>query len=169
MTIKKTQFLKDLQDYIREGGRTITKLELWLVKSENYIRKLETRDTNQELILANETIKKLSDTIKEMKKDPHTALNKSEKKIESVLHRIVEAKNYQLGTYIQVIKLIDEWKDNGSVEQKNAHLKYKEKIENAQKYLSTQQGKYKELLMPKKSDRKPDTPWKEILGENYFD
>lgn len=169
MTTKKTQFLKDLQDYIREGGRTITKLELWLVKSENYIRKLESRDINQELILANETIKKLSDEIKELKSDPHTALNKSERKIESVLHRIVEAKNYQLGTFLAVIKIISEWKENGSTEQKNAYIKFKDKLENAQKYLLTQQGKYKEALMPKKADRKPDTPWKEILGENYFD
>jgi len=43
-----------------------------------------------------ETIKKLSDELKELRKDPHTALNKSEKKIELILHKIVEAENYQI-------------------------------------------------------------------------
>jgi hypothetical protein len=50
----------------------------------------------------------LTEELAELKKDPHTALNKSEKKIEAVIHKIVEAENYQLGTYLKVLEKINE-------------------------------------------------------------
>lgn len=170
MTIKKTPFLKELQDYIREGKRTPSKLEEWLIKSETHIKKLERQDHEQELINAKETIKKLQEELKELKKDPHTALNKSEKQIENILHKIVEAENYQLGTYIKVLAKINEWKEAGTTEQKNAVIKYKDKLDNAEAYLTTQDNKYMEAIMPKKKPKgNKNIPWNEILGENYFD
>jgi len=50
----------------------------------------------------------LSEELAELKKDPHTALNASEKKIELILHKIIEAENYLLGTYIKVLKKLGD-------------------------------------------------------------
>lgn len=167
--IKKTPFLKELQEYLREGSRTVNKLETWLIKAEQHIKELERRDAQQYLITEQEKNKKLTEELQELRKDPHTALNKSEKKIELILHKIIEAENYLLGTYIKVLAKLGEWKETGTTEQKNALIKYKDKLENAQQYLTTQDKRYKEALIPKKEKQKPNTPWNEILGENYFD
>jgi hypothetical protein len=86
--MKKSEVLQRLQEYLRTGTRTITKLEVNLVEAERHIRKLEASEHEQELLIANETIKKLNDEIKELKKNPHAANNASERAIEKVLHDI---------------------------------------------------------------------------------
>lgn len=72
------------------------------------MRQLEKEDKQQELIIANERIKKLEAEIKELKRDPHTALNPSEKKVEEVLHGAVTAEDFQIGTFIKILKGVQQ-------------------------------------------------------------
>lgn len=166
---KKSPFLKELQEYLREGTRTLTKLEQWLVGAEDHIKKLEKSEDKQEILIANETIKKLTAKIKELEKNPHTALNKSEKKIEEILHKIAIIEDYQIGTYIKVLAQLENWTKAGNTEQNNAFVKYEKKIDKSRLFLLDRQRQYKEKLEPNKTARKPDHPWSEILGEGFFD
>jgi len=101
--MKKSPFLKELQEYLREGTRTLTKLEQHLVKAEEHIKRLEKGDDKQEILIANETIKRLEKENKELRANPYTALNPSEKKIEKILAKIAIINDYQIGTYIKVL------------------------------------------------------------------
>ncbi len=163
---KKTQFLKELQEYLREGTRTLTKLEQWLVGAEEHIKKLEKSEDKQEILLANETIRKLTAKIKELEKNPHTALNPSEKRIDEILHRVATVEDYQIGTYIKVLNQLENWTSTGTIEQNNAYIKYSRKLEKGKEYLKMRQARYKGTLEPQK--KKPDTPWSEIIGDEYF-
>lgn len=163
---KKTQFLKELQEYLREGTRTLTKLEQWLVGAEDHIKKLERSDDKQEILVANETIRRLTAKIKELEKNPHTALNPSEQRIDEILHKVAIVEDYQIGTYIKVLDQLEQWAKTGTTEQNNAFIKYSRKLEKGKEYLKVRQARYKAKLEPQK--KKPDTPWSEIIGDEYF-
>jgi len=142
----KSQLLQELQEYLRTGTRTINKLENWLIKSEEHIRQLEKQEAEQKLIIAEEKIKQLEAKITELEKNPHTALNSSEKKIEDILHRIATAEDYQIGTYIKVLEGLKEWNNTGTDEQRKAVNKYSNILAKNKDYLLARHDKYKKQL-----------------------
>src|SRR4051794_12015331 len=104
--MKKSRVLRDIQEYLRIGDRRPTLLESWLIRAEQHIKELEKGANEQELIIANDRIEKLEAEIVELKKNPQTLLNASEKKIEQALFNVAIVEDYNIGTYIRILDAI---------------------------------------------------------------